>query len=85
MHHIFIMITFKMYATSLFVVVLVFFGHISFAQAQLISNEQVEAQKKEVVQAAMVTIEEQVKLLQMILIQRLEARLAYLQALTENN
>ncbi|OGG69899.1 hypothetical protein A2929_00235 [Candidatus Kaiserbacteria bacterium RIFCSPLOWO2_01_FULL_45_25] len=69
---------------GMFAVLTIFCGQFSFAQAALISNEQVETQKKEVLLGIVTTLEEHVKFLQMILIQKLEARVEYLQTLADN-
>jgi len=66
------------------VVVILFFGHISFTQAALISDEQVAEQKKEVLLSIVGTLQEQVKLLQMILIQKLEAEVKHLEGRIAN-
>jgi predicted HTH domain antitoxin len=71
-------------AASMFVVALLFLGHVSFAQAALISDTQVEDQQEEVLLAIVNTLQEHVKLLQMVLIQKLEARVEYLQTLVDN-
>jgi hypothetical protein len=76
--------SFKEYLTGMFAVVLIFFGQISVTQAALITNEQIEEQKKEVLLGIVTTLEEHVKFLQMILIQNLEARVEYLQTLADN-
>lgn len=71
---------------SMFVVVslLIFGSSASLAHAELISNQQVEEQKKEVMLGIIEVLQEDVKLLQMLLIQKLEARVAYLQTLQSN-
>ena len=38
--------TFKAYMTGMFAALIIFCGNVSFANAALISNEQVETQKK---------------------------------------
>lgn len=68
---------------ALVLCVLSLFGGVFFApvaQAQSITNEQIGQQKEEVKTQLLRTLEEQVKLLQMILIRHLEAQLAQLQA-----
>src|SRR3989338_6812590 len=67
------------YMAGMFAVLTIFCGQFSFAQAALISNEQVETQKKEVLLGIVSTLEEHVKILQMILIKKLEAIFKYLQ------
>lgn len=76
--------TFKGYMAGMFAVLMIFCGQVSFAEASLITNEQVETQKKEVLLNIVNTLEEHVKFLQMILIQKLEARVEYLQTLADN-
>ena len=76
--------TFKAYMTGMFAALIIFCGNVSFANAALISNEQVETQKKQVLLGIVTTLEEHVKFLQMILIQNLEARVEYLQTLADN-
>lgn len=51
------------------------------AKAELITEAQVAAQQEVVKARLLVTMEEQVKLLQMILIRHLEARVLYLESL----
>lgn len=51
------------------------------AHAAYISDEQVEAQQQNVSEQLVITLEEHVKLLQMLVIQKLEARVAFLQTL----
>ncbi|MEZ4195243.1 MAG: hypothetical protein R3B53_02485 [Candidatus Paceibacterota bacterium] len=74
------------YIAGLFVaLLLIMFGStVSSAHAAYITNEQVEAQKKEVLLQVVQVLQQDVKLLQMILIQKLEARVAYLQTLADN-
>lgn len=52
----------------------------SFSVAQAITNEQITKQEENVKTQLFATIEEQIKLLQMILIQRLEQRVQQLTA-----
>jgi hypothetical protein len=61
-----------------------FLGSFSYTQAQLISDRQVEEQKREVFLAIVDSLQEHVKLLQMILIQRLEAQVNNLETLIAN-
>lgn len=53
---------------------------LSVVQAQLISNQQVAEQKREVLFGLVEAMQEHVKLLQMLVIQKLEADVALLQA-----
>lgn len=78
------MYKYKVYLTGTFAVLMIFGGSASFANAELISNEQVETQKREVLLGIVTTLEEHLKFLQMILIQNLEARVEYLQTLADN-
>ncbi len=75
--------TLKWYVASIFVFALLFFGQMSFTHAALISNEEVEVQKKEVLLAIVNTLEEHIKFLQMALIQKLETRVKELQIIVD--
>lgn len=69
---------------GIFMVFVLFFGNTSSAQAQLISNKQIENQNREVLLAVVVATEKHLNLLQMIFIQRLEAQVKHLQAIADN-
>jgi Na+-transporting NADH:ubiquinone oxidoreductase subunit NqrC len=64
--------------------ILLLSSSVSLVHAELISDQQVDEQKKVVMLALVETLREDVKLLQMILIQRIEARVTYLQTLATN-
>lgn len=70
------------YLTAAFAVTLVLFGNV--AEAKMISNDQVEEQKRAVMVEIVKVLQEDVKLLQMVLIQNLEYRVNYLQTLVAN-
>lgn len=76
--------TLKRVVASMLAVLIIFCGQASFAQAALNSNEQVDTQKKEVLVAVVNTLEQHLKFLQMIFIQRLETRVTHLQALLDD-
>ncbi len=69
---------------SVFIAMVLFLGQASLSHAQLISNEQVEEQSKEVYAALANTLHQHIKLLQMVLIQKLEVRVAHLESLVAN-
>lgn len=70
--------------TGVFVTIVLFFGHVSLTHAELINNAQVEGQTKEVFLAIVGTLQEHVKLLQMVLIQKLETQVEHLESLAAN-
>lgn len=72
------------YVAGVLVAILcIFFSSFSFTHAALITDTQITDQKTEVKDAMITTINEQIKLLQMILITRLEAEVHYLQSIVD--
>lgn len=70
--------------TSMIVVFSFAFLPVDRVQAQLITNEQVDEQKREVMVHIVDTLEAHLRLLQMVMIQRLEAQVAHLENLAKN-
>ena len=71
---------FVSWTVGMFVAVGLIVTPLSVVQAQLISNQQVAEQKREVLFGLVEAMQEHVKLLQMLVIQKLEADVALLQA-----
>lgn len=67
-------------SVSIALALIVGLGLSSFSVAQAITNEQISKQETVVKDHLFATIEEQIKLLQMILIQKLELRVEQLKA-----
>jgi hypothetical protein len=68
---------------SLSALVIIFFAaSVHATHAAYITDSQVQEQKRTVLVAVVDTLEAQLKLIQMLYIQKLEARVAYLESLT---
>jgi hypothetical protein len=63
-------------------VIILFAASVHTTNAALISDSQVDSQKRAVLVSVVDTLENQLKLIQMLYIQKLEARVAYLESLT---
>lgn len=76
--------TFRQYMASLFAVLVISFGAFApVVSAETISNEDVTEQKRVVMLELVDTLEAQLKLLQMLYIQKLEGQVAFLQTLVD--